>query len=116
MQNKKYKLVLVLLLTIFTVSILAACGSEDTGQDSRLVGSWVSTINDFEYEFNADGTGIRGTPGFTESIRWATEGNNELVLTIGNTEERWGYRIRRNNIYFTHEDSPGMEYPFTRDN
>jgi len=108
----KTKIVLTIAFVAVALFALAACGND--GRDSRLVGSWVSTVNDFFYELDDDGTGVRGTPGATEEIRWTTEGNDTFIITIGVAEERWSYLLRRGNVYFTHPTTPGYEYPFTR--
>ena len=113
MKNKKLWLVAALSFVFLALFALTACDSGE-GRDSRLEGSWVSTVNDFRYELNRDGTGRRGTPGLMEDVLWSTNDNNTLILTIGYSEERWGYVIRRGNVYFTHPTSPGYEYPFTR--
>jgi len=112
MKTRSFKLAMALAFIATFLFAFAACGNDDN--DSRLHGSWVSTVNDFTYQLNADGTGTRGIPGAMEQITWSTENNNTFIVTVGVAEERWSYRIRSGNVYFTHSAVPGYEYPFTR--
>jgi ABC-type oligopeptide transport system substrate-binding subunit len=111
---KKYISMMAAALVIMFVSLTLTACRPDTGLDSRLVGSWVSDVNDFRYELSDDGTGIRGVTGFMEDIIWSTIGNSEFVITIGFAEERWNYTIRSGILTFTHPTTPELIYPFRR--
>ena len=59
------------LLFILTIGILSACAC-DSPEDGEhpLIGRWISDVNDFQYDFHAYGTGIRGVRPETESFTW----------------------------------------------
>ena len=102
--------VLVLALGMFT-----ACSSDDDGE--ALVGRWLSNVNDFQYDFHAGGTGVRGVyPAGMEEFRWRIE-RGYLIMNIGPYQwpvEEWSFTIRRNLLTFSNRLTPGYVFEFDR--
>jgi|GEM_PF-2489256 len=76
---KKSVLLLLAIITIFTLALFTACGSRDqipSSTTSGLVGSWDWTLagitTEGYYIFNADGTGSFGMAGMRTEFRWGT--------------------------------------------
>ena len=113
------KTLALLILLILTTGLLSAClsNSYDDGEHP-LIGTWISDINDFQYDFHEDGTGIRGIRPETESFRWRTE-DGYLIMNFGPEVwpvEEWSYNMsrNRNSVTFTNRLTPGYEFPFSR--
>jgi ABC-type oligopeptide transport system substrate-binding subunit len=94
--------------------IVVACGGSSTERDSRLVGTLNSTVDNFSYVLNENGTGRRGVPGLMENITWETENNDTFLVTVDGITELWSYTVSGSNISFTSAMFPGVEFPFRR--
>jgi len=113
-MKKLWKAAAATLLLVLAVGLFTACGDSA----DALVGHWHSNINEFRYEFRANGTGTRGVTPYTEDFRWEVSGSN---ITMRFTDERtlpeeWGFTIRRNMLTFTNRLRPGYVFEFERTN
>ncbi|MCL2202104.1 MAG: DUF5640 domain-containing protein [Oscillospiraceae bacterium] len=112
MLKRVGRLAVLSVILVLAMGSLTACSNSE--QD--LVGTWLSTLNDFQYDFYADGTGVRGIHPDTEEFTWRLERNN-LIMNFGPHQwpvEEWGFRIRGNTITFTNRLTPGYVFEFER--
>ena len=80
-----------------------------------LVGTWAWDVSEeFTYELNADGTGIRGIPGNTEEFEWHTEGNDHLIMDLGFQVESWTFTITDDVLTIDSRQVPGTTWSYIR--
>lgn len=86
---------------------------EPVQESEGIVGVWAwDALNMWQYDFNADGTGIRGV-GAEETFTWRTEGDNLLIET-DLMEESWTFVIEGDMMTLTSRQAAGMEYSYIR--
>ena len=80
----------------------------------ELLGEWAwDGGNDFIYQFNKDGTGIRGFPAMREKFTWELV-DYRLYLTLGFRTEQWRIAIVDDVITISSLQVPGMFYSYIR--
>lgn len=102
---KKFKILGVALMAVVAVSVFFACGSDDNGGDSSLVGSWVLENSEAGCTevttFNANGTGVLlsrcGSYSHTEDFKWRTSGNR-LYMTF-TYDDSYSGKEEETNVY-----------------
>ena len=114
------------ILTLVVVLALAGCDLlyiREAGEiDTDLVGVWFWDDNSgFEYQFNDDGTGIRGWPGEPSLFTWSTNGSTLNIecrgtyAMFGVRSERWTYVIAGDKLTLTSQQSRNLSYSYIRD-
>jgi len=90
--------------------------AEATNIYEGLVGIWAwDEADTFEYEFHADGTGIRGVAllDLIDEFTWSVDGD-ELIMVTDAMTERWTWVIEDEILTITSRQVPGMEYSYIR--
>jgi len=101
------KKIIALLLTVLLITAtLTACGGG--GSNHALVGTWEwEILANYEWTFNADGTGTRGTAIDNNDFEWETDGDGLTVSFVGGIgdlgvqHERWTYEVSGNTLTVT---------------
>jgi len=100
-----------LLAILLIAGTLSACGG-GSGGNHALVGTWEwEVLGNYEWTFNADGTGIRGTTIDNMRFEWETDGDGLTVSFIGGVgslgvqHELWTYEISGNTLTVTSRQS-----------
>ena len=111
---KKFLMVMVMFVLFLG---LVACGNtseEDELLANDLVGTWVwDTMEEFEYLFEADGTGSRGSDFLSESFEWEVT-RGELRINVNNMTERWEAVIESDILTISSLQVDGMIYSYIR--
>jgi predicted small lipoprotein YifL len=92
-----------------------------SAHDPEILGIWgMAELADWQYDFRADGTGIRGIGDDVEMFFWETR-DNELWIDRGEATpaneirlERWAYTIVDGTITFVSRQEAGMVFIFNR--
>ena len=117
-----YKFLLPLIL-LFSVSLLAGCGTDEDLSDHPLTGNWVWNDDGITpLNFNADGTGNRDWWGLPDNFDWSVNGENlDKDMTSGFVVdngflrgERWTFEINGNNLTISSRQEAGLVFHYTR--
>ena len=101
---------------LMSAGFIAACGAS-AEHDQSLLGNWSYTgIPNWQYEFNNDGTGIRGQHPDYQSFNWSTNNNNHLILNFGTgyISDNWDYAHDGNSLVLTRRDNQRDSYTYIR--
>ena len=109
---------LLLAVALLTLTGCDAIGGRETS--SYVVGSWFwDEDSSFEYHFNADGTGTRGTDYEYAAFSWSARGTTLSITCeeemFGVRRERWVFSVEDHILTLTSQQSQGMTYSYIRD-
>ena len=119
-MKKPVRSIILLLCLAATLFVLSSCGSgpvkASDQSKSPLIGTWIAQKKgDFDYTFNADGTGYLQRGDKIEKITFADKGDGtyEMSAEHAPTPTKSGYRIEGDTLYMI-EIKLGIEEAYTR--
>ena len=104
---KAFKKLLVVLVMVFGITFLTACGNKAEG----IVGTWNQGI--YGYTFNSDDTGYYAVGDTKMEFTYEDNGNAVKILYTGNTmASTYEYKIEGNKLII--KDSLGKDVEYIR--
>jgi hypothetical protein len=126
-MKKAYKPLVLLIALFLAATVAAACGGDDTAEDSRFVGSWERSENSLTLNLKKGGTGTETAvfqlPGLSEpmylevDLDWKVDGDKITIVfhtDDGKQSRTWDYTFSNDGNTIHVVDGNGGRHTWER--